>query len=545
LVSLQCVYFKMNQPPFFENINLFDIDLSLQKIIRKNNAPALEEELKEIGQVIGSEEMINHGKLANKYEPIFHSHDSKGSRIDLIEFHPSYHALMDTAISNQLHAEPWSSQKNNAHLSRMSKYYLYSQNESGTGCPISMTFASVPAIQNYMSNADVWMKGILSINYDPRNIPFYEKKGLTIGMAMTEKQGGTDVRANETVAKPIGVRGRGNLYTLTGHKWFCSAPMCDAFLTLAQTDKGLSCFLFPRWKEDGTKNDFRIQRLKTKLGNKSNASSEIEFEGAHAWLMGEEGRGIVTIIEMVSMTRYDCMIGSSSIMRRAVNEAIHHCQYRSVFGKKLIDQPLMQQVLSDLCLETNASLAMTAYTAHCLDQKESEVHLLLLRILLPTGKYYITKRASSVIVEAMECMGGNGYIEDSLFPRLYREAPVNAIWEGSGNVQCLDVFRAFTKMPELIEVIFVELEGVDNSYYKKRKLDLKQNIKNLLTNESQARFLTETIATLLQVRSMAFFGMDDSVEQYCQARFKQQINLFGNSLITNPIQLIENTYAFN
>lgn len=535
----------MNQSPLFENINLFDIDLPLQKIIQKNNTQSLKAELKDIGQLIGSHELINHGKLANKYEPIFHSHDSKGTRVDLIEFHPSYHSLMDAAIKNQMHAEPWSSQEKNAHTSRMAKYYLYSQNESGTCCPITMTFSSIPAIQKYMTNADLWVEGILSNEYDPRNIPFYDKKGLTIGMAMTEKQGGTDVRANETIAKPIGERGRGKLYQLTGHKWFCSAPMCDAFLTLAQTDNGLSCFLFPRWKEDGTKNDYRIQRLKTKLGNKSNASSEIEFEGAHAWLMGDEGRGVSTIIEMVSMTRYDCMIGSTAIMRRSVNEAIHHCHYRSVFGKKLIDQPLMQQVLSDLCLETNASLAMTAFTAHYLDNQDNEANQLLLRILRPVGKYYITKRASSVIVEAMECMGGNGYIEDSLFPRLYREAPVNAIWEGSGNVQCLDVFRAFSKMPELIDVLFTELEKVDNKHYIKIFEHLKNNIKTMLAYQTQARYLTETIATLLQVRSLDFFGMNDSVVQYCNARFRQQTNMFGNPLIEQPMQLIDNAYAFN
>ena len=535
----------MNQSPLFENINLFEIDLPLQKIIQKNNSVSFQNELTEFGRLMGTAELINHGILANKYEPIFHSHNSKGDRIDFIEFHPSYHYLMDIAARTQLHAQPWESPKTNTQLSRLSKYYLYCQNESGTCCPITMTYASVPAIKKYMAQPELWIEGIFSKEYDQRNIPYYDKKGLTIGMAMTEKQGGTDVRANETFAKPIGNRGRGNLYQLTGHKWFCSAPMCDAFLTLAQTDNGLSCFLFPRWKEDGTKNDYRIQRLKSKLGNKSNASSEIEFEGAHAWLMGEEGRGINAIIDMVSLSRYECMIGSSSIMRRALNEAIHHCQYRSVFGNKLIDQPLMEQVLADLCIETTASLAMTAFTAYCLDQKDSETHQLLLRILRPAGKYYITKRSSSVIVEAMECMGGNGYVEDSMFPRLYREAPVNAIWEGSGNVQCLDVFRAFSKMPELLAVLFTELDNVDNVHYAERLDRLKKNIGTLLASQTNARFLTETIATLLQVRSMAFFGMNDSVEQYCNARFRQQINMFGNPMIENPRAIIENTYAFN
>ena len=519
-----------NQSPIFQNQNLFNVDVPLQQLLQSPDLAWGIDQITEYGAIMGDERWIKKGFDANNYAPKFQSHDVKGFRTDTVEFHPAYHELMELAIKHQIHALPWTTPQKGAHRVRMALYYLHAQNEAGTGCPLTMTFSCVPALQRNLPQAEEWIAKITSTHYDGRNVPYAQKKGLTIGMAMTEKQGGTDVRANTTFATPVGARGSGELYQLTGHKWFCSAPMCDAFLTLAQTETGLSCFLFPRWKPDGTKNNFRIQRLKNKLGNQSNASSEIEFDGAQAWLLGEEGRGVPTIIEMVALTRYDCMIGSSALMRRGLTEVLHHIRYREVMGKHLIDQPLMQNVVADLALESTAALTLTYRTALCLENQADEKEQLLLRLLTPIGKYWLTKRAITFLGEAMECLGGNGYVEDSILPRLYREAPVNAIWEGSGNVQCLDVLRAIQKSPKVLEVFMNELElaTANNPHYDVFLDRLKQQLPGLAA--FNARKITEMLALGMQAAQLILHGDSTTANAFCQARLQGNSTLMFGSL---------------
>ena len=533
-----------NQSPIFENRNLYEVDKALQKVLLSSAGSWGQEEMEAFGAIMGAAKWIDKGRLANINPPIFKSHDAKGHMINEIEFHPAYHDLMELGIANKLHSQPWSDSKKGAQLVRMAKYYFYAQNEAGSGCPITMTFSCIPAIQKNLPNAEKWVAKILSNKYDPSNKPWFEKEGLTIGMAMTEKQGGTDVRANTTKATPINKSGRGELYHLNGHKWFCSAPMCDAFLTLAQTENGLSCFLFPRYKMDGALNDFRIIRLKDKLGNRSNASSEIEFDGAEAWLMGEEGRGVATIIDMVALTRFDCMIGSTALMRRSLTEVLHHTKHRKVFGKKLREQPLMKQVVADLCLELYGALAMTARTATCLENSAIDSEKLLLRMLTPIGKYFITKRASPFIAEAMECLGGNGYVEDSILPRLYREAPVNAIWEGSGNVQCLDVLRAIRKSPEILDNFIANLEKQIGKIevYDQSLTKLKSIIPYFLENEYRARTLVEKLAIHFQAACLIELGDLKIADSFCFSRLAgKTVNLFGACSIKYVYYILENT----
>ena len=521
-----------NQSPPFEDINLYRIDSILQNLSSRQELGWAEQQFSEYGKIMGQKDWIYKGKLANQYPPKFHPHDPKGFRIDEIEFHPSYHELMQLATHYQVHSLPWVSSEKNVHVARLILNYLDNQNEAGTNCPLTMTFSAAPVLAKHFPLTNEWMPKILNKQYDPSNRPYFEKTGLTIGMAMTEKQGGTDVRANTTKAIPddSNKRDAGSIYYLTGHKWFCSAPMCDGFLTLAQTEKGLSCFLFPRWKPDGTKNNFRIQRLKDKLGNKSNASSEIEFDGAFAWLLGEEGRGVSTIIEMVALTRYDCMIGSSALMRRSLSEVLHHINFRMVFGKRLIEQPLMKNVVADLCLESEAALLMSYSVAQCLETTNNEKEQLLLRLLTPIGKFWLTKRAIAFIGEAMECLGGNGYVEDSILPRLFREAPVNAIWEGSGNVQCLDLLRAFKKQPSIIEVLIDFLEA------EKGKVDIYDTfveyIKHKTNNESylegKARILVSEISLVIQSALMLKYSSATSAIAFCKSRLANNLGFqFG------------------
>lgn len=525
----------INQSPIFQNHNLFEIDQPLRHLLQSSDTQWGIDRVIDYGALMGTDTWIEKGFAANNYSPKFKSHDTKGVRIDAVEFHPAYHELMQLAIQHQIHTLPWALPQKGAHRIRMALYYLHAQNEAGTACPLTMTFSCVPALQRNLPQAEEWLPKITEGSYDPRNVPSFEKKGLTIGMAMTEKQGGTDVRANTTFAEPLAQRGRGELYKITGHKWFCSAPMCDAFLTLAQTEAGLSCFLFPRWKPDGSKNHFRIQRLKDKLGNRSNASSEIEFDGAHAWLLGEEGRGVPTIIEMVALTRYDCMIGSAALMRRGLTEVLHHIQHRKVMGKLLIEQPLMQNVVADLCLESTAALTLTYRTALCLENQTDEKEQLLLRLLTPIGKYWLTKRATAFLGEAMECLGGNGYVEDSILPRLYREAPVNAIWEGSGNVQCLDVLRAIQKSPKTLEVLITELELAQskNPYFDSFLADLKGQLQGV--EVFSARRLTEMLALALQAAQLLLHGDTTIAKAFCQTRLRSNTMLMWGGLEDNTL----------
>jgi putative acyl-CoA dehydrogenase len=495
-----------NQPPSLDGANLWRVDLPLQHWTRHFHGGWAESRIDAYGALAGGP-LMTAGFLANQNKPTFNSHDRYGHRIDLVEFHPAYHELMRTAIEHGLPSLPWTDPQPGAHVARAAMTYLHTQAEAGSGCPLTMTFASVPALKLQPDLAQAWLPKVLATTYDPRNVGMAHKAGVTLGMAMTEKQGGTDVRANTTRAYPVGSGGPGQAYELVGHKWFCSAPMCDAFLTLAQTDKGLSCFLLPRHRPDDTRNEFYIQRLKNKLGNCSNASSEVEFRGALAWMIGEEGRGVPTIIEMVAMTRFDCMVGSSALMRQALTQATHHCAYRQVGGRALADQPLMQNVLADLALESEAALALSMRMGQALDHPHDSQQARFARLVTAVGKYWICKRAPGMINEAAECMGGAGYVEDSILPRLYREAPVNSTWEGSGNVQCLDVLRALAKEPGVLDALFAELgDGHGDKRLAAHIARLKADLQDTADIQYRARQLTEDIALGLQARLLLESG---------------------------------------
>lgn len=524
-----------NQVPPFEHTNFFTSDPALTQVMTQNGADWALPRLETYGQLMGEPKWIEKGFLATKHSPVFHSHDRMGNRIDQVEYHPSYHDWMDLGIQHEVHSLPWTHRKPGAHFARLGLFYLHAQNEPGSCCPLTMTFSCVPALQRHFPNANSWLQKITHPAYDPADKPYFEKSGLTIGMAMTEKQGGTDVRANTTKAVHTGTDETGETYELTGHKWFCSAPMCDAFLTLAQTEQGLTCFLLPRWKPDGTKNGFHIQRLKDKLGNRSNASSEVEYHSAFAWRVGEEGRGVPTIIEMVGMTRYDCMIGSAGLMRRGLVEAVHHARHRSVMGKTLIDQPLMQNVLADLALESAAALAMSVRAATCLENPQDPAEQGLLRLLLPVGKYWITKRTTVFLAEAMECLGGNGYVEQSILPRLFREAPVNAIWEGSGNVQCLDLIRAVQKSPNALRSFVQELESAKGiqTVYDNFVDQLTTDLVPAHIQPMNARSLTERMAKAMQAAQLLKGGNSLLADAFCQGRLLNSNGLMFGTLPTN------------
>jgi len=495
-----------NQTPPLADYDSYGSDAGLVDGVARYDAGWATDALSAHGKRTGSAELIQWGFLANACRPEFHSHDRQGFRTDEVRYHDAYHRLMALGLELGLHASPWLEPRSGAHVARAGLYYLQAQVESGHGCPLTMTFASVPTLRLTPTIADAWLPKVLKTAYDPRNLPHADKNALTIGMGMTEKQGGSDVRSNATRAEPAGsAGGPGAGYLLTGHKWFTSAPMCDAFLVLAQAPGGLSCFLVPRWREDGVKNRLEVQRLKNKMGNVSNASSEIELRSAFGWMIGEEGRGVASIIEMVAMTRFDCMIGSSAAQRQAVVQAVHHARHRSAFGRKLIDQPLMKNVLADLQLEVEGSLALTMRMAAALDRiaagDNAEQESLLLRLGLPVGKYWICKRTPMHVCEAMECLGGNGVIEDFITARLYRDAPINAIWEGSGNIQALDVLRALRKSPAAIEAWMAELEKVrGDSDRLDRAVDrLAGRLKSAQHDEAYAaRRLVRDLAATLQ-----------------------------------------------
>ena len=504
--------------------NMYAQDTALREAVLREGAGWADAELHQFGQLTGSADYLEQGALANKFQPDLDTHDRFGNRIDLVKFHPAYHQFMDTAIQHGLHSSPWTDPKDGAHVARAAGNYLHTQVEAGHGCPITMTFAAIPALRLQPDLAALWEPKITARIYDPRNVPVEQKQGVTIGMAMTEKQGGSDVQANSTRAYPVGQGGPGQAYELVGHKYFVSAPMCDAFLVLAHTDKGLSCFLLPRWRPDGSKNPMQVLRLKKKMGNASNASSETELRGALAWMVGEEGRGVRNIIEMVAMTRFDCMVGSSAGMRMALSQALHHCAHRSAFGARLNQQPLMQNVLADLALESEAAMTLSMRMARALDHREDRHEDLLVRLVTAVGKYWICKRTPGHAYEAMECIGGSGVMEDSMFPRLYREAPVNAIWEGSGNIQCLDVLRAMGKTPEVVEAFFTELRHTQgqNRLLDEHVRDLGKEFADTADLQYRARHVVERMALALQasllVRSAPAFVAD----AFCASRLAPQ-----------------------
>ena len=518
----------LNQPKPLEQYNAFEADSVLQYWVNQFGGSWGNNQLATFGQAIGHE-LQDAGFLANKHLPEFQPHDRFGYRIDQIDYHPSYHQLMAHAIANQHCSLPWTTKHTGAHVVRGALAFLHTHADPGSGCPLTMTFASVPAISVQPDVAKRWLPLILSNRYDGSNKPWYEKSGVTIGMAMTEKQGGSDVRANSTIATPVNESGGGKLYSLVGHKWFCSAPMCDAFLVLAKVNDKMSCFLVPRWREDGTKNPIHVQRLKNKLGNKSNASSEIEFRGAHGWLLGEEGRGIATIIQMVALTRYDCMLGSSALMAQAAKEAIWHTAGRSVFGKNLHQQPLMLNVLADLAIEAEAALAISLRISRALDNLADPHESALIRSATGIGKYWICKRAIQHTYEAMECIGGVGYVEENVTCRLYREAPVNAIWEGSGNVQCLDLLRVLEREPETLNALIAELQAAQGKHgifdaYLDNLLSQFADKDELLFN---ARRVMEQLAICWQGATLLQFGEPLIADAFVRSRMSAHFHQYG------------------
>ncbi len=445
----------LNQVPALAGYDVA-ADAGLLSALHREGGGAAEDELHELGVLAGSAETREHARLANVYKPVLRTHDARGYRIDEVDFHPSWHWLMDTAVSHGLHAAPWADQTPGAHVARAAKFIVWTQAEAGHGCPVSMTYSSVPALRHAPDLAARYEPLLTSAVYDPGLREPTGKRGLLAGMAMTEKQGGSDVRANTTRA----AKTADGSYLLTGHKWFCSAPMCDLFLVLAQAEEGLSCFLLPRVLPDGSRNAMHIQRLKDKLGNSSNASSEVEYDQAVAWPVGELGRGVRTIINMVSATRLDCVLGSAAEIRQACVAAAHYASHRVAFGAALIDQPAMTAVIADLTLESEAATALAMRLAGAADRAAAGdfAEAALLRLALPAAKYWICKRTPVVVAEALECFGGNGYVEESEMPRLLRDAPLNSIWEGSGNVTALDVLRAVTRSPDSADALLAEID---------------------------------------------------------------------------------------
>ena len=516
-----------NQTPALENYNLYQSDISLKEAVVNHQGEWAKASLSHFGEKCGSSEIIELGFQANEHKPALHTHNRHGARIDEVRFHPAYHQLMHLSMDSGLHSSHWLSPKPGAHVARAAKCYLMTQVEAGHGCPITMTSAAIPTLRRQKELFELWGPKIMHQSYDARNISHELKNSVTIGMAMTEKQGGSDVRLNSTRAFPVGQEGPGQAYELIGHKYFVSAPMSDAFFVLAQTPLGVSCFLVPRWRPDGTKNPLQIQCLKNKMGNVSNASSETELRGALGWLVGEEGRGVSAILEMVAMTRFDCMIGSSSLMRQAVAQVTHHCHHRSAFGKKLIDQPLMQNVLSDLVIEQEAATAFSMRLARALDQStESEHEKHLVRMGTAIGKYWICKRAPGHAYEAMECIGGSGVMEDCIMPRLFRESPINTIWEGSGNVQCLDMLRAMQRSPESLAAFMAEIHLSEGKHLLMDKAlsDLKSELENSNNIEYRSRVIVEKMALTFQAATLLQYGNDEVADAFCQARLKSKNN---------------------
>ncbi|HEV2034330.1 MAG TPA: isovaleryl-CoA dehydrogenase [Candidatus Dormibacteraeota bacterium] len=523
----------LNQPPALVNYNLFDADAPLREALEREGGAWAHDLVHELGRLGGTEEAIEWGFQANSNPPQLHTHDRFGNRIDEVSFHPAWHRLMEVAVGHGLHALPWREPRPGAHAARAAGFYVWSQVEGGHGCPVSMTYAAIPALRKQPELSAEWEPRITSLAYDPGLRSPSDKRGVLIGMAMTEKQGGSDVRANTMRAVPTGAGGPGAEHALTGHKWFCSAPMCDAFLVLAQAPGGLSCFLLPRVLPDGTRNGFHIQRLKDKLGNRSNASSEIELESAVAWMVGEEGKGVGTIIEMVNHTRLDCIIGSASLMRQAVAQATHHTAHRSAFGRLLSEQPLMVNVLADLAVESEATTVLMMRLAGAFDRTSNPAESHFRRLALAVSKYWTCKRAIALVAEALECHGGNGYVEESIMPRLYREAPLNSIWEGSGNVNALDVLRAMEREPESVTAFVAEVDAARGS---DRRLDrsvveLKKQLSNGAATEAGARRLVERMAVLLEGSLLVRHGDPAVADAFCASRIDGD---WGHSFGTLP-----------
>ena len=518
-----------NQPEPLEPFHAWRSDAALREALAREGGAWAAPGLDAYGHAAGGP-LFAAGFLAERNPPQFHPHDRYGRRINLVEYHPAYHELMRAAIEAGLPSLPWTEARAGAHVARAALEYMHNQADSGSGCPLTMTFAAIPALRLQPDVGADWIRRATARAYDGANRPWHEKAGITLGMAMTEKQGGTDVRANTTRARPLAGTGPGALYALTGHKWFCSAPMCDGFLVLGQALGGLSCFLLPRWHPDGGLNGLYVQRLKNKLGNHSNASSEIELRQAAAWMIGPEGRGVPTIIEMVMMTRFDCIVGSASLMRQALAQALHHCMQREVSGRRLADHALMRNVLADLALESEAALLLAMRIARRLDEAPHDPRARqFVRVATAVGKYWVCKRAPAHVNEAAECLGGAGYVEESILPRLYREAPVNSTWEGSGNVQCVDVLRALGREPGALEAFVDELAP---GAARDRRLAaftarLQADLAHGENREHRARELVGRMAVALQAALLLEAGHAALAEAFCATRLAGRGMVYG------------------
>ncbi len=501
-----------NQPPPLAGFDPLACDPALTDAVAREGAKEALPDLGLLAALVASPEAREHARLAETHPPVLHTHDRYGHRVDEVEFHPSWHWLLRTSVGWGLHGTPWTAGPGTgAHVARAAGFYLMGQLESGHGCPVSMTYAAVPALRHDPALAAVYEPGLLSTSYEFGLAEPSTKAGLLAGMSMTEKQGGSDVRAGTTQAEPTA----DGTFRLVGHKWFTSAPMNDLFLTLAQAPGGLTCFVLPRVLPDGTRNAIGLQRLKDKLGNRSNASAEIEYTGATGWRLGDEGRGVATIIEMVSMTRLDCVLGSAALIRAALTEAAHHVAHRSAFGSRLADAPLMQAVLGDLALESEAATALALRLAGAVDREERA----LLRLALPASKYLVCKRAPVAVAEALECLGGNGYVEESGLPRLYREAPLNSIWEGSGNVTALDVLRAVNREPDSVDAVLAEVDSVagQDNWFDRGVRELRTELRG--REERRARRLAEMLALCLQGSLLLRYAPDEVASAFVSSRF--------------------------
>jgi putative acyl-CoA dehydrogenase len=509
-----------NQPPPYEGRNLYLTDLALRAAIAREELDWAEGDLTQWGAMLGSAEAFALADTANRNPPALRTYDRQGERIDEVEFDPAWHALMQMACKTGEHCLPWIDVRRGAQTARAAFYYLHAQVENGTQCPLTMTYASVPVLERHRASSpfirDVLLPRVLARDYDPRSLPAAEKRAALIGMGMNERQGGSDVRANRTRAEPAG----DGTFLITGHKWFFSAPQCDAHLVLAQSAEGLGCFLLPRRRDYGRLNATRLLRLKDKLGNRSNASSEVEFDGALAYPLGDPARGIATILEMVQHTRLDCVVGSAGIMRGCVAWALHHAAHRVAFGHRLTEQPLMQNVLADLALESEAALLLAMRLARAFDAPDDPAEAAFARIATPAAKFWVCKRAPAVAFEAMEVLGGNGYVEEQPIPRFYREAPVNSIWEGSGNVMCLDVLRACRREPAATEALMAELEGARGANaHLDRHVDGLANVFRARDDDPSAgRRMTHAIAVALQAALMARHSPAYASDAFCASR---------------------------
>ena len=510
----------LNQSSELVDYNLFTTHAALREALAREGAAADEATLTALGAQLGSARMFALGDAANRNPPRLRALDRFGNRLDQVEFHPAWHELLQQLVGAGLHTGPWAEPRPGAHVARAAGYLLWAELENGTQCPATMSYGAVPALAPQGADFGLWLGLLKSRAYDPAFAPAPGKRGALIGMGMTERQGGSDVRTNTTRARPAGARGPGREYRLGGHKWFFSAPMCDAFLVLAQAPGGLSCFLVPRFEPDGTVNGLHLERLKDKCGNRSNASSEVELDEAYGLLVGEEGRGIPAILEMGVYTRLDNAIGSAGLMRQCVSQAIHHARARRVFGRLLAEQPLMRNVLADLALECETAVLLSLRLARAFDQLADESATLLRRVLTPVVKYWVCKRAPAVCAEAMEVLGGNGYVEDGPIARRFRESPLNSIWEGSGNIMCLDVRRALAREPrtrEALEELLTPARGGDPRY-DRYLAALRADLGSLEEAELRARDLTQRIALGTQAALLLAHGPASSCEAFLASR---------------------------